>query len=202
MEKHINFLPWIGSNYYKGFKGVKTLVLGESHYQWSAVGDINNWSTITQKLVQEQIDGHYTKAFWTKIAKTFLNHLPSREEKEMFWHSVAFYNYVQESAGEGPRQAPSDESWDLSVNAFQTVIEDLSPNFMLVLGDRLMNRLPSLERVSGKPISNAQRTSTWIYSLGNVTTFAYGIKHPSTGFNGCYWHPHVMEALEYSRGNE
>ena len=174
MESPIRFLPWVGSNYSKGFKGVRTLVLGESHYQWAAVGDINTWSTITPELVQEQIDGHYTKAFWTKIAITFLNQRPSRDEKEVFWHSVAFYNYVQESAGDGPRQAPSEGSWDLSVSAFQKVIEDLSPDFMLVLGDRLMSRLPSLGRVAGTPICDAPRTATWIYSLGNVPTFTYG----------------------------
>lgn len=198
----IRFLPWIGSNYSGGFNGVRTLVLGESHYQWDSVGDINAWSSITPELVQEQIDGSYTKAFWTKIAITFLNHRPSREEKEVFWNSVAFYNYVQESAGDGPRQAPSESSWDLSVSAFETVIKDLSPNFMLVLGDRLMNRLPSLGRVPGTPISDAPRTTTWIYTLGNMPTFAYGIKHPSTGFNGRNWHPHVLAALEYAKGGK
>lgn len=202
MESPIRFLPWIGSNYSKGFKGVKTLVLGESHYQWATAGDINTWPTITPTLIQHQIDGDYTKAFWTKIAITFLNHQPCIEEKGAFWHSVAFYNYVQESAGNGPRQAPSEKSWDLSVSAFQKVIEDLSPEFMLVLGDRLMGRLPSLGRIPGMPISGALRTTTWIYSLGNVPTFAYGIKHPSTGFNGRNWHPHVMTALEYATGSK
>lgn len=201
-KSDIHFLPWVGSNYSKGFNGVKTLVLGESHYQWASAGDINAWPTVTQTLVQDQINGDYTKAFWTKIAITFLNHSPCIEEKGEFWRSVAFYNYVQESAGDGPRQAPAEKSWDLSVTAFQKVIEDLSPEFMVVLGDRLMRRLPSLGRIPGTPISDAPRTTTWIYSLGNVPTFAYGIMHPSRGFNGRSWHPHVLTAINYASRNK
>lgn len=90
----IKFNPWIGNNYSHAPFGKRVLVLGESHYQWEHDKPINNLTTITNDVINEQLTGDCTKSFWTHIAVTFLNKLPSTEEKREFWNSIAFYNYV------------------------------------------------------------------------------------------------------------
>lgn len=98
--KHVKFLPWIGKNYMGGFNGMRTLVLGESHYAWKQEPDLSDKPNVTSECIQEQLDGDYTKAFWTKLAKAMSGEdTLTLEGKAKFWHSVAFYNYVQESAG-------------------------------------------------------------------------------------------------------
>lgn len=195
MSSKINFRPWVGNQYARGVNGIRTLILGESHYQWNCDRDINTWLDITRVLVQEQIDGAYSKAFWTKIAIAFLGRTPSLADKAEFWNSVAFYNYVQVSAGNGPRIAPAGESWDTSAMAFKEVLEDLSPHFILVLGDRLWSRLPKLGQIAGAEVNGAPRSSTWLFPFIKGAALAYGIKHPSTGFNGRTWNPYIKRAM-------
>lgn len=195
MTANIKFLPWIGSQYSGGYEGVKTLILGESHYQWNCGRDINDWREVTQRVVQEQIDGG-KKAFWTKIAMTFLGHAPTLADKKSFWESVAFYNYVQESVGSGPRIAPADGSWHSSIDAFAEVLESLKPSFVLVLGVRLWRRLPDLGRIPGGDVGEASQKATWCYPTSAGASLAYGINHPSTGFNAGNWHPHVRAAMK------
>ena len=195
--QNVKFLPWIGNQYANGRLGVKTLILGESHYQWNCDRDINTWREITQTLIQEQLDGAYTKAFWTKIAISFLGHKPNLREKNDFWHSVAFYNYVQESAGDGPRIAPNGTSWKSSEKAFFDVLTHLRPNFILALGDRLSGNLPSETRSEGVSVEGAPRTNTWQYRLTDSSQpiFLYSILHPSRGFNGRTWKPFIEKAM-------
>lgn len=196
--KNVKFLPWVGSNYANGRNGKKILVLGESHYQWDE-NKINDWRTITQTLVQEQIDGSYTRAFWTKIAICFLGHSPTLEEKKEFWSSVAFYNYVQESAGDGPRVAPQADSWAASEDAFTEVLESLAPNFVLILGDRLTGNLSQFLKERAEDIDGAERIATFKIRTGEGSFgLAYPVKHPSTGFNGRNWHPYILEGIKRS----
>jgi hypothetical protein len=193
----VKFLPWVGARYSDGFAGKRTLILGESHYKWKGIADINQWRSITQTLVQEQCDGHYRKAFWTKTAKAFLGHCPTLEEKRTFWSSVAFYNYVQESAGDAPRIAPRMESWASSQEAFKEVLISLNPDFVLILGYRLAANLRVFLIERGEDILGAESVATYKIATGSGTRcIGYPIKHPSSGFDGGAWHPYIMKALE------
>ena len=115
--QHVFFKPWVGDNFPKGgLRSKKILILGESHYQWDE--DIPLTEDLTIQCVREQIDGCFTKAFWTNIVIALLNNRPSLEDKHRFWHSVAFYNYIQCSVGFGPRVQPSPKMWKKSQPAF------------------------------------------------------------------------------------
>lgn len=50
----VKFLPWVGLNYSDGLNGVKTLVLGESHYQWACGRDINDMERKKAKRERQQ----------------------------------------------------------------------------------------------------------------------------------------------------
>lgn len=193
-ERHLK--PWIGEDYAAGTAfGKRVMILGEAHYQWDH--EITPYPELTRTAIRDQITGEYTFAFWTRVVSAFIGHKPSFEEKQKFWRSVAFYNYVQESVGFGPKVAPAPEMWTRSEPAFAEVLREHAPQVLIVLGYRLWNHLPALGRVADQPIEGASQTQTWRYPLSNGgTCLAYGIRHPSSGFTGSKWQPHILEVIK------
>ena len=55
----------------------------------------------------------------------------SQEEREKFWESVMFYNYIQYAQG-GPRIEPQNEHWANSEKAFKELLETYSPDYITV----------------------------------------------------------------------
>lgn len=206
-ERMYGFRPWIGDNYQQRRWGKRVLVLGESHYQWDENQPIDNWPTLTIECVQEQTDGRDTSRFWTNIAVAFLNppprHLPSLAEKEEFWHSVAFYNYIQQCVGFGPDPDPTPEMWHESLPAFQHLLETHQPEAIIVLGRPNWWNIQQLGQ-GGPHIAGARYEETcWLQHAGGWC-LAYGICHPSArgryGFNGRRWYPSIMQVLQYTDG--
>ena len=190
------FNPWKGDHYASSpVFGKKILVLGESHYQWD-----NNKPLVPEStrdfIIKGEIEGRWRKQFWTNIAVAFLNKRPTPEEKKDFWHSVSFYNYIQEIVGSGPRVRPSEKMWKTSEPGFIEVLDLLTPNALIVLGYELWKNLPCLNRKPGPTICGAKQPKTWYYPLtGGGSCLAYGIRHPSAGFSGKYWHPYVKQVI-------
>jgi len=192
---HIKFNPWIGDNYSEASFGKKVLVLGESHYDWDQDISIDRLPTVTNEVIGEQLDGKYTKAFWTHIAVTFLNKLPTLNDKREFWHAISFYNFVQQSAGMGARVRPSLEMFKASEPAFFEVLDSLKPEVVVVLGYELWRHLPK-QANEDKAIDTASGPIlTRLYSYVGGSSLACSIKHPSSGFNGRDWHPRVMAVI-------
>jgi len=200
----IFFKPWKGSKYESNKLFEKrVLVLGESHYEWDK--KIPLYSDLTIDCIKEQIEGDYTKQFWTNIAITFLNKSPELQDKKEFWDSVAFYNYVQECVGSGPRIRPTNEMWRKSEQGFAEVLAELLPQVVIVLGYELWENLPKLGGYNGPEIIGPeiiefkQKTDTWRYPLSNgETCLAYAIRHPSYGFSGTYWYPYVQQVISFA----
>lgn len=191
----VYFKPWIGNNYEMNeLFGKKILVLGESHYSWDFNIQVDH--ELTKKCINDQIKGSYSKQFWTNIVIALTGTKPTLEEKRIFWHSVAFYNYVQEPVGKGPRLSPKEEMWGKSIPAFVDILNELQPQFILALGYRLWWRLPDLNRKAGPIIFDKKNLQTWFYPLRDYNCLAYGVNHPSAGFSGKYWHSHIQNALQ------
>ncbi|MGC9261252.1 MAG: hypothetical protein ACP5I8_14400 [Phycisphaerae bacterium] len=196
---HIKFKPWVGKNYCDGFDGLRTLVLGESHYQWERNKPIDNQRRLTIECIEGQLNGDCTKAFWTKIAKAMTGKKAlDLDDKNKFWHSIAYYNYVQESAGFGPRCRPPGESWRRSEMPFKDTLDFLKPQFIVALGYRLWKKLPS-SGYEGPGIENAKQTRTWVYPYAGGTALLYAIKHPSSAFSPQEWHNHIVAASRQAR---
>jgi len=191
----VKFQPRIGSDYAAAKFGKRVLVVGDSHYEWQGSGNIDQWADITRTLVQEQIDGEYTKRFWTNIAIMFLNRRPTLADKHEFWHSVSFFNYLQSSAGFGPDSVPLEDQWQNSHSAFFEVLANLKPQLIVVLGDRVWNRLPPVHRTDGEPIPGADWMKTYRYAFPGGSALSIQVRHPGRAFNGRDWHPHLSNAL-------
>jgi hypothetical protein len=192
--KHVKFQPWTGKNYRCGFNGLRTLVLGESHYESLNNSAINDSPDETVESIQEQVNGDWSKAFWTKIATALTGQKPTLDDKKQFWDSVAYYNYIQESAGFGPRVRPAAQSWEISKVPFKEVLEELKPDFIVALGYRLWDMLPDLDGHEGPKIESVPLPRTWIYPHSRGNALLFTIMHPSSGFSPPEWHKHILVA--------
>lgn len=135
METKPFFLPWEGPNYRTS--SPKILILGESHCR----RDGSDQQTFTQGVIRSWAIGEEgTRKFFTTIAKVLsgklYEHL-SKSDKVDFWNRVALYNYIQEVVGDKPRDRPTDLMWEQAQQPFLQVIENLSPDIVVVLGGHL-----------------------------------------------------------------
>jgi hypothetical protein len=190
---NVFFKPWVGDRYGSMFRK-RVLILGEAHYRWDP--KIDAYPELTRTLIGNQISGDHTYHFWTRVAGAFLGHKPTWAEKGPFWHSVAFANRIQEYASVGPGVAPTPEMWARSHAAFAELIEELTPQAIIVLGYRQWNHMPLLGRTPGPVMDDPKKMLTWRYPLTNGNSaLAYPIRHPSSGFNGAKWYPHIRKAV-------
>jgi hypothetical protein len=86
-------------------------------------------------------------AFFTTTAKLVLglageNYLSDEQQRE-FWDRVAFYNYVQDFAGETPSGDVTPEMWEDARAPFLTVVNELEPDAVLILGKGLSEHVPA-----------------------------------------------------------
>lgn len=189
----MKFKPWVGDRYTNSsLIGQRLLVLGESHY-----GD-DSWGAeeFTQEVVRTwAIQKRH--AFFTKVAKLVLD-LPDErwvddDLRETFWHSVAFYNYVQEYVGPWARHRPTDEMWEAAAVPFLDVLAELRPTAVLVLGSELWRRLPASDYI--KPRSQHPMR---VYRAPAGSSIAAEVRHPSApGFTYQPWRPRVRALLRH-----
>lgn len=201
----INFRPWVGEKYLTtGFQGKRILVLGESHYckvQLAENGRCYPYcrrmnmdeSCLNQTIrVVDNVVYHYKRHPYQKTFLCFERAVVGKElkekEREDFWQSVMFYNYIQHSQKE-PRRPPSAEHWEKSEKAFVEVLETYMPDCIIVWGVRLFKSLPKL---GGKkynlPIKAKVPATYRLYTIDGKQIPALQIYHPSAGFSWKEWH--------------
>ena len=187
MEK-IKYMPWVGKNYSAGYKGKKILVLGESHYD--EPGIINKGLTrwVIHDIAYEP-GGQSYRATFTCFERAMVGRPMTQKEREEFWESVMFYNYLQFPTV-GPRSNPKPEHWGASEDAFLELLETYMPDLIIVWGVRLFNALPPLGGKDGViELGNGDTVDYWVYPIKGKEIPALKIHHPSapTGRNWEYW---------------
>lgn len=215
--RNVFFEPWVGANYGGGLYGKKILIIGETHYcenpddcDCEQTGDSDLCKKKTRLEVESQLgENSSSNSVYAKIAKMLLgkesNKDLSEEEKKEFWHSVAFYNYVQISGIKCSQLLPTKDMWDLSEKAFHEVIEVLAPDFILVLGEELWNNLPGQDdEETDWPIATKIQIGeiseqTWYYKAKSKNILAMPIYLPSgpafshLSYN---YNPIILKAIE------
>ena len=211
----INFKPWVGKDYFtKGYQGQRILVLGESHYCKTELAEGGRCHPLCQKekmdnacYDQTQDDVHAMVYNYEgyPFQQTFLcferavagKVLPQKEREE-FWESVMFYNYIQ-YALPAARINPNPEHWGKSEKAFVELLEKYSPDKIIVWGARLYNDLPDLGGHGLKlKVSDEETADVWVYNVNGKDIPALKIHHPSapTGKNWEYWHEVIDDFLK------
>jgi hypothetical protein len=189
VSQEVRFLPWVGDHYRPsgGAFGVRLLLIGESMYERQP-GGLNALSV--PNMIGSILRGEWTHRFYTTVWRTVgpgLELLP-------FWHSVAFYNFVQSPVGDRPRQWPSEQAWAESREALVAVLGSLAPQAVLVLGQQLWWRLKNLGFVQQTGSDGVGRLL-----VGCAAGAAY-INHPSSrGFSRTKWAGQVAALLARAR---
>ena len=218
--KNVFFLPYVGSNYENGLllsedgtivpgtesdKGLKVMVLGESHYCGEECAECGLASTCKKeacrKFTQDVLTCYlgYLKGkegfeSWMNTFTKFGKALKGKDERSTeIWESVIFYNYVQRAMN-AARTRPDSDDFKKSEDAFFDILQKYRPNVIICWGNRLFDNLPNTNGEFGKIISIGERKYyTWYYQLKGFKVNLLSIYHPSVGFNWESWNKVIVE---------
>ncbi len=180
----VYFQPWRGGQYAE--HRPRLLVVGMSHYRCDVeVPDFY----FTNQVIEDRIANGDRGAFFTNIVATCTcnDELPSQEAKIEFWHSIAFYNYVQEFVGDSPRTPHPQRLWSRSHDAFGAALRSLNPELIMVVGDTNWNNMPPFDAGIESPLEHApklQYAECGHYRVAEgKTALAFHVRHTSGGYN-------------------
>ncbi|HEX9484175.1 MAG TPA: hypothetical protein VF929_06320 [Gemmatimonadaceae bacterium] len=194
------FEPWKGSSYKDGWRGLRVLLLGESHYR--EVGKDYSPRDFTSGVVRRwAIDGPTARFFTTTCRAMTGGGIPTLTERTAFWESVAFYNYVQAWVDGGPRSRPTAADWATGPTPFQSVLESLKPDCILVLGQELWWNVPRPASETAVLLAQSGTVTIRLYQVVGRQIPAGMIHHPSSGFSQARWRPHIAALMEYANNH-
>jgi hypothetical protein len=199
-SKPVRIMPWIGTQYLKGYWGTRILIVGESHYNNHKRIVGKSLSMLTKDvLVESQFDLDWKSRFLTNIAASFIGHIPDASERSGFWNSVAFYNYIQNASIPRPGTAPTHEMLSTSLEGFKNVISTLRPKLILIFSYRVWDYIfENIEAENSTKLKCLGRPQTKTIKLGNLKCRCFGIQHASRGYSSTYWNPFIHSFLGQS----
>jgi hypothetical protein len=168
------FQPWKGAQYDQA----GLLLLGESTYSWIEDEVVTHPSPQHAcELVQNVLRNFPTNPFMTKLSRALAaEERPNQTQLESTWARVAFTNYIQSSVGLGARIRPTSEMWQEAKGEFASLLDDLRPRNIIVLGKEMWSMMPE--------------TSVWLtddvqgYRLSNgKVAICWALNHPSAGLS-------------------
>lgn len=191
-----HFLPWEGTAYRSlGLGGRRLLILGESHYDWGAGRDR---PTLTQEIVEDYAASKTNHQFFNRVTRICEGEV-SGVGRRLFWDRVAYYIFVQVMLKKGTRPTRSD--WALSGPIFESTLQNLAPDYLLVLGKELWDSMPSPSGTVDLQVGSSLQAGRW-YATGERAALATFINHPrSRGFVVDRWSQVVRTLLEHPRAS-
>lgn len=131
--------PWIG----RRFAELRLLLLGESAYSWLENGEVVHPSAEHSiGLVEELLAGKPVKFMRTLSRGLTGEENPDAQRLQHVWDCVAFTNYVPGSVGEGAAIRPAPHMWDSATNLFPSLLAQLEPRRIIVLGKTMWSKMP------------------------------------------------------------
>ena len=201
-KRSCRFAPWIGPKFDdQPLAGVRILVLGESHYAKSerTLADSQHEPIeLTRNVVRRLALGPRPHRFFTTVAR-LLSHLEQADRAATadLWNRIAFYNYIQDIVGSGPRMRPTKEMWADAHLPFCDVLDELRPDCVLVLGKALRHHLTRAPRQRLHLLSAPDRWRRLDFS----SVWFASIPHPSSfGFRLSAWRPTVQGLITETQG--
>ena len=210
----INFRPFVGKNYATtGFQGKRILILGESHYCKAELAEggrcfplckadqmVEDCFSQTEDVLNDFIYNYYGDASqrtFLCFERAFLGKELTQEERENFWESIMFYNYLQFSQP-GPRCPIAEEYWGQSEQAFRQLLETYLPDYIISWGVRLFDGMPGWGGEASKLIVDGDSTDIWTYTINGKSIPMLKVHHPSSPTGKCweYWHKFYKAFLQ------
>lgn len=188
------FYPFVGKDYANS--SPKIMILGESHYCTHATTyqncsickeyaeECKQWTQIGLYRIIHEINKNRSHNTYKKFEKAYLNNkLPSKEERISMWDRLVMYNYVQSPVPQN-RTSPLAKQFKDSEGDFWNILQTHKPNYVIVWGIRLSNKLPLVIRKTWK--KNGYYETAYTLSNGHIVNFL-AIYHPSSGFDIQKW---------------
>jgi hypothetical protein len=173
--------PWIGEQ----FAASRLLVLGESTYSWR-----NDKGELVHPSPQHPTDcvncitaDFYGEGlgFLRTVSRGITNEEhPQPDQLKAAWNRVAFTNYVPGSIGEAGSR-PTEEQWERGRSEFGTLLDEVKPLRMIVLGREMWSKLPEahIGEQSDAYTGNFDRYAIRL-STGELC-WCQPLRHPSGG---------------------
>jgi hypothetical protein len=180
---NVIFMPWVGSKYEaEGFRGLRVLVVAESHYGSKrserptatpelvkALGQRLKHPDATARLRKHP---HFARIV-AAVSGAASASVFTTQERADIWERVCYYNFLQEFMP-AARVGPPAESWSAGRAAFLDVLATLRPDVVIAFSKRLGPILKPL--CGGVPLAR--------------------VHHPSTGFAYARWNPVIVNAFD------
>lgn len=171
----VRFAPWVGAQYAtEGFRGLRVLVVSESHY-----GDSRyERPDVTPELIKALALGlghkraqgkfgrhpHYAKIF-ASLNNCSTAGIFNREQRRDFWEKVAYFNFIQQFLPKIRKEPPAG-AWARGKPAFVEVMQVLQPELVLCFSSRNGARVRGL--TNGVPVAVVNHPSArFSYSRAN-----------------------------------
>jgi hypothetical protein len=195
--RHVKVWPFVGENYKKEMPwGLRVMILGEAHYFKEPLY-AGSTKDVVQDMLYKKPYQHWMNLF-AKTVGVFRDGWSSRESRRSFWSSVVFYNFIQETVGDTPGIRPSEEMWQKAGPAFEEVLMEYKPGFVLVLGEDVWKHLPRCSEPGPMVVlPDGQTRESRLYLNDAGYAFTFRINHPSSpgGWSYKTWTPWVQAAL-------
>ncbi len=208
MNSNIFFQPFVGKDYANGGRfGKRIMILGESHYCDEGCADCGDCRlhrecmSFTQNVLGDYLNENNERQNWMRTFLKFERSLVGEETDQAMrmkiWSSVVFFNYLQVAMG-GPREAGTDEQYRQADKAFFEALDKFQPEYVIVWGQRLWNKLPGERWQDGEEIHvDGTSVGTGYYLLSNgMKVKAMAVNHPSVGYSWDYWHKVIASFLQ------
>lgn len=200
MENNMFFQPFVGKHYADGgMFGKRIMILGESHYCDEGCADCGDCRLhrecmgFTQNVLADYLDETNERQDWMRTFVKFERSLVGEETdqalRQKIWDSVVFFNYLQVAMG-GPREAGTSAQYRQAGEAFFEALDKYQPEYVVVWGKRLWDKMPGERWQDGEPIVvDGCSTATGAYLLSNGRRVkAMAVNHPSVGYSWDYWY--------------
>lgn len=196
----IRFKPCRGRNFGtpQSIFSRPTLILGGSAYSDGPEATPEEDADATQDLLScyfdDKIRGRW-KATYTRFINAVYGDDTNGSEREAYFDSIIFYNYLQEYAGSRPGDAPKfDYAADQHFSAFLEVLNEHKPDVIIAWGNLVWNALPddwgfgSANKEPQFQVLGRTFVKYQTYPYAGRDILLVGVKHPSTSFSRDFHH--------------
>ena len=192
-QSNLRFKPWRGRDYGtpQSIFSRPTFILGGSTYGDGSQTTYEEDEVWTSELLNYYFDG--TGGKWKATYTRFINSVYGAEtdiaEREAYFDSVLFNNFLQDYAGACATDAPKfDYKETRHLLAFYETLHEYKPEVVVAWGNLVWEALPydwgyGPAREEPIDISGKPYRSCLIYPFEGREILLVGVKHPSTSFS-------------------
>lgn len=183
--------PWIPPN--PNFKGLRLLLVGESHY-------VDPYSEdLTCEIVEDygvSNNGSGRTPLFRQTHKAFTCDDPQPLSKIEFWNSVFFCNYFTRIFDDS-NQKPRASDYEQSERDFDAALETLRPDAFVVMSSRLWHSMPNK---CSRDFTWDGEGTVWRFARSGRDIPATNIHHPSSPrFVPQNWYRKLQRFVEFAQ---